>query len=115
MTNLKDQPVVPASSDIEPLSDEKMKELLEQVPEWRIRHSSENDLYFLTRDFTFDSYLDGVKFHNTVAETAEEVQHHPELITHYQKVSVKWWTHTVGGIHVNDFILAAKCDDIYGR
>jgi 4a-hydroxytetrahydrobiopterin dehydratase len=48
-----------------------------------------------------------------VGEAAEKEGHHPALLTEWGKVTVSWWTHDVGGLHQNDFIMAARTDDIY--
>ena len=46
-------------------------------------------------------------------EQTEAEGHHPALLTEYGKVTVSWWSHKAGGIHVNDFIMAAKSDQLY--
>jgi 4a-hydroxytetrahydrobiopterin dehydratase len=44
------------------------------------------------------------------AAIAEQVNHHPVIMLEWGKVTVTWWTHVIGGLHKNDFIMAAKCD-----
>ena len=48
---------------------------------------------------------------NRVGEQAEEEGHHPALLTEWGKVTVSWWTHKIGGLHQNDFIMAARTDE----
>ena len=115
MSELSNQHAFPAKEGEQPLDGEELRTLLKQVPDWEIGHSHEDNLFFLVRTFTFDSYEKGVEFHNAIAKAAEEEQHHPELITSYQRITVKWWTHSVGGLHLNDFVMAAKCDEIYKK
>ena len=50
-----------------------------------------------------------------MGEAAEKEGHHPALLTEWGKVTVSWWTHDVGGLHQNDFIMAARTDDIYRK
>ena len=52
---------------------------------------------------------------DSIAVLAEKEGHHPDLHVAWGKVMVETWTHKIGGLHQNDFILAAKTDEIYGR
>ncbi len=85
-------------------------ELLQQIPDWRI--VSEQGLDKLRREFEFSDFAQALAFTNQVGELAEQVNHHPALLTEWGKVSVSWWTHAIGGLHRNDFILAAKTDEL---
>lgn len=67
----------------------------------------------LHKTYAFGTYLAGLAFTNRVAELAEAQQHHPEIVIEWKKVQVSWWTHVVDGLHRNDFISAAKTDDIF--
>ncbi len=49
-----------------------------------------------------------------LGEQAEEEGHHPALLTEWGKVTVTWWTHKIGGLHRNDFIMAARTDETFG-
>jgi len=53
-----------------------------------------------------------MKFVNKVADLAESEGHHPDFHIHYNKVLIELWTHAVGGLSENDFILAAKIDKL---
>jgi 4a-hydroxytetrahydrobiopterin dehydratase len=54
-----------------------------------------------------------IRFFNEVARVAEEEQHHPDLhLEGYRKVAIELWTHAIGGLSENDFILAAKIDQL---
>jgi 4a-hydroxytetrahydrobiopterin dehydratase len=64
--------------------------------------------------FNFKNFLQALKFTNKIGAIAEEEGHHPRIITEYGRVTVDWWTHMIGGLHKNDFIMAAKTDEIYG-
>ena len=64
----------------------------------------------LSREFTFGDFRDAFGFATRVALLAEREFHHPELTVTWGKVVVTLWTHTVGGLSRNDFIIAAKID-----
>ena len=65
---------------------------------------------YLEKIFTFDNYEKAVAFSNDVAALAEIEDHHPLIILEWGKVTVKWWSHKINGLHKNDFICAAKTD-----
>jgi pterin-4a-carbinolamine dehydratase len=62
----------------------------------------------LEREFKFGGFLDAVAFVNRVAELAESENHHPDIEVHYDKVVLRWWTHTAGGITDRDRELAER-------
>ena|SRR5258708_1325850 len=79
-----------------------MKEL---AREWRVV-----DGVRIVREFTFKNFKEAMSFVNKVAALAEEEGHHPDIHIFYNKVGIELWTHAVGGLSDNDFILAAKID-----
>ena len=62
--------------------------------------------------FTFTDFVKTMAFVNQVADIAEAEQHHPDLYVSYGKCSVELWTHAIGGLSKNDFIVAAKIDEL---
>lgn len=64
----------------------------------------------LSRRFMFSNYQEAVEFTNQVADVADSEGHHPEIKLSYGEVEVKVTTHELGGLHENDFIVAAKID-----
>lgn len=64
----------------------------------------------LRRVFEFADFREAMRFVNRVAEVAEAEGHHPDIAIHWNKVELTLWTHKIGGLHENDFILAAKVD-----
>ena len=62
----------------------------------------------LERTFEFDSFVDALAFVNRVGELAEAENHHPDIAIHYNRVTLRWWTHTAGGITDRDRELAEK-------
>lgn len=113
MTALADRNIEPLSKESKSPSTEEIKELLNEIPLWKVNYSVEGKFYYLERKFKCSAYPAVIAFHNTVSELAESVQHHPEMTTEYHFLTVKWWSHSVGGLHLNDFIMAAKCDQVY--
>ncbi|MEN0110614.1 MAG: 4a-hydroxytetrahydrobiopterin dehydratase [Planctomycetota bacterium] len=74
---------------------------------WRLTHDGQR----IRKDWRVENFLAGMAFFQRCAELAEEDAHHPDLhIEGYRNVSVELWTHAIGGLSENDFILAAKID-----
>lgn len=113
MIALADRNIEPLTKDSKSATTEEIKTLLEEIPAWKVHFSAEGKFYYLERKFKCSAYPAVVSFHNKVSDLAEEVQHHPEMTTEYHFLTVKWWSHSVGGLHVNDFIMAAKCDQFH--
>jgi len=93
------------------LSEEDRARYLPQIPEWSVRRV--DDIERLERAFAFQSYTAAVDFTVRVAEIAEKADHHPAILLEWGRVTVSWWTHTVGGLHLNDLVLAARTDLLY--
>lgn len=89
---------------------EEIASLQAQIPEWNIVEAG--GVQQLTREFLFKNFSQALAFTNKVGELAEREGHHPLLITEWGKVKVYWWSHIIGGLHVNDFIAAAKTDEL---
>ena len=85
-------------------------EWMPQIPAWSITEA--DGIKRLERTFEFPDFLQALDFTNRVGAIAEEEGHHPVLITTWGKVTVLWWTHKIEGIHRNDFIMAAKTDNL---
>ena len=85
-------------------------ELLPQVPDWQVKEVDE--VKRLERVFRFRNFAEALEFTNKVGTAAEAEDHHPLLITEWGRVTVNWWTHKLRGLHQNDFIMAAKTDEI---
>ncbi|PIP80078.1 MAG: 4a-hydroxytetrahydrobiopterin dehydratase [Gammaproteobacteria bacterium CG22_combo_CG10-13_8_21_14_all_40_8] len=90
---------------------EEMEALLQQIPEWIVQ--KQNGIAQLERQYHFKKYKTAVEFANSVANLAETENHHPALLIEWGKVQVSWWTHAIKGLHQNDFICAAKTDNLY--
>jgi 4a-hydroxytetrahydrobiopterin dehydratase len=82
---------------------------LAKLTGWYLTHEGQR----IRKDWTVKNFLAGMEFFSKVATLAEENGHHPDLhIEGYRNVSVELWTHAIGGLSENDFILAAKIDQV---
>jgi 4a-hydroxytetrahydrobiopterin dehydratase len=92
------------------LTEAEIEELKLHVPEWQVREV--DGMKRLQRTFKFRNFAEALAFTNKVGAIAEEEDHHPLIITEWGKVTLQWWTHVIGGLHKNDFIMAAKADEL---
>lgn len=90
---------------------EEKAKLSPQIPDWEVVEV--DGVERLQRSFSFPTFLDALAFTNRVGELAEEEGHHPAILTEWGSVTVSWWTHKIGGLHRNDYIMAAKTDDAF--
>ena len=93
------------------VSESEIVELLPQTPGWTL--IDRGDVPKLDRDFRFRDFAQSLEFSNRIGQLAEEEGHHPRLTTEWGKVQVTWWTHKIRNLHRNDFVMAAKTDEIY--
>jgi 4a-hydroxytetrahydrobiopterin dehydratase len=94
-----------------PATDAEIERLRPEVPEWEIETRA--GVARLSRVFTFPDFAAALAFTNRIGALAEDEGHHPALLTEWGRVTVQWWTHAVGGLHRNDFIMAARTDDAF--
>ena len=81
-----------------------------QIPQWEIIEV--DGMKHLLRKYVFDDFVSSLEFTNKVGELAESEGHHPAILTEWGSVEVSWWTHKIGGLHMNDFIMASKTDKL---
>lgn len=110
--SLAAQACVPCRADSPAVSAAERERLLRAVPRWQVGERA--GVAALTRTFAFDDFAAALAFTNAVGALAEAADHHPQLLTEWGQVTVAWWTHAIGGLHRNDFILAARCDEAFG-
>jgi 4a-hydroxytetrahydrobiopterin dehydratase len=99
---------VPCRGGIPPLSEEAARRFLAATPLWSLSEGGTR----LARRFEFRDFVQAMEFVNRVAGIAEAQGHHPDIAIHWNKVDLLLWTHAIGGLHENDFILAAKIDKL---
>jgi 4a-hydroxytetrahydrobiopterin dehydratase len=111
MKALHEMKCVPCQGGEPTVTEEEMAELKPRVPDWQI--VEKEGVKRLKRVFEFKDFAQALAFTDQVGKIAEEEGHHPVLVTEWGKVTVTWWTHKIGGLHRNDFIMAAKTDGLY--
>ena len=94
-----------------PVTDEALAEFLATHPDWE--RLIVNDEPRLRRAYRFGNFASALTFTNLIGELAESEGHHPALLTEWGRVTVDWWTHKIGDIHLNDLIMAARSDTLY--
>ncbi|GIT24315.1 MAG: hypothetical protein CM1200mP41_03590 [Gammaproteobacteria bacterium] len=72
-----------------------------------------NGIEQISRIYAFDNFVDAIAFTNRIGDLAETEGHHPALLTEWGRVTVRWWTHKIRGLHRNDLIMGAKSDALY--
>ena len=97
---------VPCRGGVAPLNEGAARKLLADVPRWGLSDGATR----LSRLFEFRDFVQAMEFVNRVAGIAEAEGHHPDIEIHWNKVTLTLWTHAIGGLHENDFIVAAKID-----
>ena len=106
MSNLRDSHCTPIEKGAAPLDVKHAQELLAQVPEWQLAADSQS----ISRLFRFADFHKTMAFVNALAWVAHQEDHHPDLEVGYNRCMVRYSTHTVQGLSLNDFICAARID-----
>jgi 4a-hydroxytetrahydrobiopterin dehydratase len=91
------------------LSPEQVSPLLQELDGWQVVDHA------IQKQFSTSTYLAGIRWVDQVALIAESEDHHPDIYVSWCKITVTLWTHTVQGLSINDFIVAAKLDDAWRR
>ncbi len=113
MTELKEQKCIPCSGDAPAATRGEIEQFKTQIPDWSIIER-EGHLQ-LEKVYKFRNFKEAMAFTNAVGDIAEAEEHHPALLIEWGKVTVSWWTHKINGLHENDFIMAAKTDELYPK
>lgn len=111
MERLAELSCVPCRGEVPQATDEAVVAYREQVPDWEVVERA--GVKQLERAFKFKNFVQALAFTNQVGDLAEAQDHHPAILTEWGKVTVTWWTHAAKGLHRNDFIAAAKTDELY--
>ena len=113
MSLLYEEKCAACRSDSPSVTDRDIEQLHPQVVEWSL--IVENEVKKLERIFRFRNFAQALAFTNSIADIAETEGHHPRLVTEWGRVGITWWTHKIRNLHHNDFIMAAKTDQIYSQ
>lgn len=109
MENLKTKKCEPCEGGVDPLTRKDFEVYLEQVEAWSI---IENDTK-MEREYEFKDFKEALDFVNRAGEIAEEEGHHPNIYIHdWNKVKMILFTHAIGGLSINDFVVAVKIDQL---
>lgn len=108
MSELAKKRCIPCEKGVKAYTQKEAEEMLKQVNDWILIDEG----HLLVKEFRFKNFADAMAFANKVGEIAEEEGHHPDLSIAWGRVGVELTTHAIEGLSENDFILAAKIDDI---
>jgi len=106
MTKLTQKKCVPCEGGIPKLGAAEAEAMLKEIPGWRLEGEK------LRRLFKFKDFVQAMEFIKQMADLAEREGHHPDFSVHYRQVDVTVWTHAIGGLSENDYILAAKINEL---
>ncbi len=112
MSELSEMKCVSCHGDAPKVTETELAELIRMVPDWHVE--VRDGIMQLERVFKFKNFKQAIAFTNKVGDMAEGEGHHPGLLTEWGKVTVTWWSHSVKGLHKNDFICASKTDQLIG-
>jgi 4a-hydroxytetrahydrobiopterin dehydratase len=108
-TDLTTKKCRPCEGGVPPLSPAEVRDLLTRVPQWRVTPDGQR----IRREWRVKDFVTALDFFHRVGEIAEADGHHPDLhLVGYRNVAIELWTHAIGGLSENDFILAAKIDQL---
>jgi len=99
----------PCEGGVRPFTEKEARLYLKDIEGWKIQGRK------LVKRLVFKDFTPLMKFLNKLAKLAEKEGHHPDFCAHYNKLDIEIWTHAIGGLSENDFILAAKIDELYNH
>lgn len=105
--NLLRQKCVPCEKKSVALTGEEIKKHLNELESWELL---ENKIF---KRYNLTDFVSAIEFVNSIGHLAEEEGHHPDMHISYDKMTMELWTHAINGLTINDFIMAAKIDDLY--
>ena len=92
--------------------DEQQIELIKDLEGWIIDKSA---ISKLVKTFQFSNYVQTLEFVNLIADLSENEDHHPKITIEWGQVCLEWWSHKIKGLHMNDFVCAAKSDELFSK
>lgn len=112
MSNLADKTCEACRIGAPLATPEEIDTFMAELPDWQVIQV--DGVNRLSRTFKFKNFVEALSFTDAVGSIAEEQNHHPSIVTEWGKVTVTWWTHKIGGLHLNDFVMAARTDELFG-
>lgn len=113
MSYLIEQACEACRADAPRVTETELAALMKELPDWQVEERSGEKQ--LERAFKFKNFAQALAFSNEVGGLAESENHHPSILTEWGRVTVTWWTHKIGGLHKNDFVMAARTDQLYAE
>jgi 4a-hydroxytetrahydrobiopterin dehydratase len=110
MTSLADKSCQACRTGAPLATEQDIATYMKQLTGWQI--TTVEGVNRLQKSYQFKNFEQALEFTNRVGAIAEEVNHHPAILTEWGQVTVTWWTHKIDGLHDNDFIMAAKTDGL---
>lgn len=107
---LRQKKCKPCEGGVQPMDEAGVKNYLDDLSGWELL-TREGHLE-ISKEFVFEDFVGAMDFANNVKDIAETEDHHPDLHVSYGKCRVTLWTHAIGGLSENDFIVAAKIEGI---
>ena len=111
MTDLLQKKCKSCEGGISALDISEIHKYQKKIDGWEVK-SNEKKIYFLEKKFKFKNFLNSQKFINEVSKISENEGHHPDILFGWGYAQIKITTHAIEGLSENDFILAAKIDQI---
>ncbi|WP_373186346.1 4a-hydroxytetrahydrobiopterin dehydratase [Halopseudomonas sp.] len=108
MGNLATESLDTSKEGAKVLEEQEARELLASLDGWSL--ISVEGVPRLEKVYSFKDFKQALAFTNQIGALAEDVGHHPALLTEWGKVTVTWWSHNLGGVHRNDLIMAARTE-----
>jgi 4a-hydroxytetrahydrobiopterin dehydratase len=102
---------IPCEGGVIPFDISEIHKYQKKVDGWNIT-KDKNEIFFLIKKFTFKNFLESQKFVNNVGQISENEGHHPDILFGWGYAEIKITTHAIKGLSENDFILAAKIDQL---
>ena len=111
MTDLTKKKCVPCEGGVIPFDVSEIHKYQKKVDGWEVVKNN-NNIFFLSKKFNFKNFLDSQTFINHVGKISEDEGHHPDISFGWGYAEIKITTHAIEGLSENDFILAAKIDQL---
>ena len=111
MEDLANKKCIPCEGGIPSFNIEEIHKYLKKVDGWEVK-SDDQKTYYLIKEFKFENFLKSQTFVNEVGKISEQEGHHPDILFGWGYAEIKVTTHAIKGLSENDFILAAKIDNI---
>ena len=114
MSDLLKKKCIPCEGGILPFDIGEIHKYQKKIDGWDVKNKNKNkNIYFLEKDFIFKDFINSQNFINKVGEISENENHHPDISFGWGYAKIIITTHAIEGLSENDFILAAKIDQIF--